>query len=275
MRIRSVDRRVFRYGVAREIRRWTAILSYLVMLPVVFFMMLGFRTLFKAPGVMLSLVAILASVVILNGSLWMRPTRFLVLRPFYVERLGKSLVNVLRINLRHLGHVYTLPDNTIRQGGLKESIWFGSAVAKFLFYNPFIRTEKDLSRLQRQAANRFLMNVRWLVSVDKIFKVETESKSWKETVQALLVLAQVIVIDVSMISTKRGVLWELQAARDGGVLGRAILIADQESAVDALAVLRETLPEVDHHRLLLYDGRGQITHGRFIKVVTEVLASGS
>ena len=156
---------------------------------------------------------------IIHGLLWLRPARILVLRPFHSPATS-GLRALVKRHVRCFGHIYTLHDELFRPSG---GTWWMHWSQVLVAFRHTVRNEYDVIALQQAVGKRFLRNLNWAVSLERVFAVVTSDEWWQRTVQALIHSSDVIIVDLS---ERRGALeWELNELSQYKLRHRSIVIA--------------------------------------------------
>jgi hypothetical protein len=180
------------------------------------------------------------------------PLRVLLLRPFDLPQSRKPTRRFLRHYLSHLGHVYTLSDTEIKpRREVPEIItflWiaFGIAVGRpmpsfslprFYIAVPY---DEDIPRLLGFVSRK---KIALMFSPEKLCQIVCTQESWQHTVQYLINIVELVVMDVSkgdidVLKGSGGLKWELGELRFYGAMGKVVFVARYDKVRIATLVLR-------------------------------------
>lgn len=225
-----------------------------------------------APGSALSATLILA-VLLLFGPVklaaWRWPARILLLRPFNVQDVSKSLKRFIRRNVSFSGHVFTLADRHMKESLFLYLISFvplsPEGVLVLLLYpwskrtrrRIYVKKASDFRALKSRLGSRWLLNTFWTNSLrDKIRKIRTADSWWQRCIDLLAANCEVILVDLTLV--KAGTRWELSKLRDQKLEEKAIFIVQQERLEHGRAVLAEYWPAAGLPKIYSYDEKGQL-----------------
>jgi hypothetical protein len=189
---------------------------------------------------------------------WKRPARFLVLRPFNRGHASRALRRILRRQIAPLGHCYTLADADIRVPlWVRLPLVFGQ-LSFFLFRRRKIVVPKDISKLARSMGRRWLRNLNWCLSQEKVFPVACIDAGWRACVSRLVAECDCIVMDLSGMS--QNILWGLELIKRERAFGRTVFLVEESQNVTLQATLNRLLgAECAIPRLHPYSMRGKFS----------------
>lgn len=156
---------------------------------------------------------------------WRRPCTVLLLRPFAQRRTAKRLRKLIRYQLSAVGHVYTLSDTHVRLRWLTWLPWLG--LLPFVTFRHQVTSVSDLEILKRRINRKFVRTLTWFYARDKVFAITSDDRVWTDCVEALMLAADFIIIDLT--GFHDSVSWELDHAVTNGFGHKIIcIVEDQE-----------------------------------------------
>ncbi len=203
-----------------------------------------------------------------------QPARVLLLRKFNNKKLGKAMSNVITTELRPFGHVMTLSDKHIRRSKLA---FLGNAIPTsiphailIVFWLPlrivmrqfnrakhgpvWVGSARNFRSLAQRLRDRMGLNLEVAWTKKEAFIVRTSDDWWKEVIALLMHASDVIVVDLSEVTS--GTQWELERLDALGTWRDAVFIAHEDKEGAAAAALSEF--EWEDPDLFLYDKLGDM-----------------
>lgn len=187
-----------------------------------------------------------------------QPARILLLRKFNNKKLGKAMSNVITTELKPFGHVMTLSDKHIKRsrwsmfaGMIPTSIPHAIFVVFWLPLRILLRqfnrakhgpawvgSARNFRSLAKRLRDRLGLNAEVSWSSNKeAFIVRTSDQWWKEVIALLMHSADVIVVDLSEVTT--GTQWELERIDRLKEWRRAVFTAHEDKEARARNVLAD------------------------------------
>ncbi len=185
-----------------------------------------------------------------------QPARVLLLRKFNDKALAKSMEYVITDELRPFGHISTLSDQFIRRSrwgwvgrliptnfmhAILIVVWMPIRFVLRQFNRarhgpPYVGSARDFRNLAKRLRDRIGLNIEVAMTSKEAFIVRSHDKWWKEVVALLMGSADVIVVDLSNVTS--GTEWELERLDRLDLFDRAVLTAHEDrmqAARDAAA----------------------------------------
>lgn len=180
-----------------------------------------------------------------------QPARVLLLRKFNDKKLAKAMEYVITDELRPFGHISTLSDQFIRRsrwgwiGRLIPTnfvhaalivVWMPLRLILRQFNRarhgpPYVGSARDFRNLAKRLRDRIGLNIEVAMTSKEAFIVRAHDKWWKEVVALLMGSADIIVVDLSNVTT--GTLWELERLDRLDMFEHAVFIAHEDRMADA------------------------------------------
>ncbi len=180
-----------------------------------------------------------------------QPARVLLLRKFNDKDLAKSMERVIQSELRPFGHISTLSDQFIRRskwGWIQRLIptnfahailivvWLPIRLVLRQFNRarhgpPYVGSARDFRNLAKRLRDRIGLNIEVAMTSKEAFIVRSHDKWWKEVVALLMGSADVIVVDLSNVTS--GTEWELERLDRLELFDHAVLICHEDRRADA------------------------------------------
>lgn len=204
-----------------------------------------------------------------------QPARVLLLRKFNDKKLAKAMEYVIQSELRPFGHVSTLSDQFIRRSRWG---WLGRIIPTNIFHAvlivvwlpirlvlrqfnrarygpPYVGSARDFCNLATRLRDRIGLNIEVAMTSKEAFIVRSHDKWWKEVVALLMGSADVVVVDLSNVTS--GTEWELERLDRLDLFDRAVLTAHEERMTEAReAVMR--FPGAANKHIFSYDKYGNV-----------------
>ncbi len=204
-----------------------------------------------------------------------QPARVLLLRKFNDKQLAKSMGQVIQNELRPFGHIATLSDQFIRRskwGWLSRIIPTSPVHAVLLVvwlpirlilrqFNrarhgpPYVGSARDFRNLAKRLRDRVGLNIEVATTSKEAFIVRSHDKWWKQIVSLLMGSADIIVVDLSNVTS--GTEWELERLDRLGMFEHAVFTAHQDRVLDARAAA-ERFPGAALKHIHTYDQFGDM-----------------
>lgn len=194
---------------------------------------------------------------------WQDPARFLLLRPFGTPQITPSLRRYLQREVVPFGHCYTLADSAIHIPWYIRAPFFLGQLALFSFRTRKLRSPRDLQRLAREMNRRVMRNLNWLLSRNRLFAITCSDFAWQPCVKAVVERADVILMDVTVITPN--MLWELNLLRATEASSRTILLKHDASQPASQDDLFSGVP------IVIYGSDGVRGAGTLAAAVTKIL----
>ena len=232
--------------------------------------------LWKTVGMVVIAIFVLAWITwMLASFLRGQPARVLLLRKFNDKDLAKSMERVIQSELRPFGHISTLSDQFIRRskwGWIQRLIptnfahailivvWLPIRLVLRQFNRarhgpPYVGSARDFRNLAKRLRDRIGLNIEVSMTSKEAFIVRSHDQWWKEVVALLMGSADVIVVDLSNVTS--GTEWELERLDRLDLFDRAVLTAHEDRMQEARdAALR--FPGSAHKHIFTYDKLGDM-----------------
>jgi len=204
---------------------------------------------------------------------WKNPRRILLLRPFQAKSLSKPLKRLVRKNLTHRGHTFTLADKHVKESRL---MFFLSVMPKGpedLVILPFSllvpplrqlhrwlnvtsprRYEFLRNRLSRRKTLNKLSGDKWL---NKIMSIKSSDEWWQQCIDLLMYSCEIIVVDLSLV--KEGTEWELEKINVRDIEGKTIFVVHEEARAYAREVIADFWPSTEAPPpLFVFSDKGEL-----------------
>lgn len=177
-----------------------------------------------------------------------RPARVVLLRPFGERSMTRALKKVVKRQFDGLEPVITLSDRHYKPNPL---LWLGllfSGVTGLghLLLAPFFRPSYRIAsvknsssflRFARRISGTFWPHVRTLLSRGQALNVRSSDHWWRRCVDLLLNSCNLIVMDVSKVST--GSTWEIHQIARRSLAPRTVFIVQEEYLAESRRILDE------------------------------------
>lgn len=207
------------------------------------------------------------------GNRWKYPGRFLLLRPFNRKNISRILKKIIRKEVAYWGHIYTLADMSIKIPLYIRIPIFIGQLAFFHFKMLTIKNEYHLKKLQSKMGNRWLRNINWCMSWNKIFPVRTVDEFWKTCILRMISDVDVILIDLSELRESIG--WEIEQCKKSGLSERIIFMVQEGRYDFAKKYLYANVVDGSNPiKLYQYSSRGLISASSFQSEICNVLTQG-
>lgn len=192
-----------------------------------------------------------------------RTARVLLLRPFGRAQMTSALKRVVRRHLGLLGHTYTLSDQNYRPNFILEIL---NRVFGWIMYvlGPLLRPSLRVTSVKDERTflmlSDFLLrkvspSCLGLLCSDQAFNIRTTDAWWKRCIDLLMRSSDLIVMDISRVST--GSAWEVVELAKRGLLAKCVFIAQAGQSEDGLASIRQLLPPDAQPRVHMFDSEGK------------------
>jgi hypothetical protein len=192
--------------------------------------------------------------------------RILLLRPFGESKMTTALRKVVRNYLGPLGHVYTLSDDNYKPHPF---LWFhrfigGAVVFLFAFVQPLLRPSLRIATvtsnrrfyfLAISIASRFWPSLLSLLTGGESFNVRCSESWWKRCIDLLMHSSDLVVMDVSKVST--GSAWEIEQLTRRDMVGRCILIVQDKFESEGRQRLEALLKGEAGLRVHVFNEKGE------------------
>jgi hypothetical protein len=204
-----------------------------------------------------------------------QPARVLVLRKFNDRKLAQSMEALIQTELRPFGHVITLSDKHFRRsmwemlGHMIPSnflhlflivLWVPWRLVRRQFNRAKngparVWSARDFRNLARRLRERTGLNFEMFWTSKEVIMVRTSDAWWREVIAMLITSADVVVADLSNVTS--GTQWELERLQALDLYSHAVLVARSDRAGEAEAV-RAGYPGAAGRTLHLYRSGGDM-----------------
>lgn len=177
-----------------------------------------------------------------------RAARVLLLRPFEQARMTVALKRVVRRYLGSVGNVFTLSDRHYKPnpfiGILSRISEDAQAVLGPLFRPSFriisVKDERTFFIMADFLIRKFKPSLLSLMCGGQAFNIRTTDSWWKRSIDLLIGSSDVIVMDISRVST--GSAWEITQLAERRALSKCLFIVQEEYKADGRASIERLLP---------------------------------
>lgn len=223
-----------------------------------------FRWLFLlvvVPVINLLLIIFLPSLPFLAGR--RRAARVLLLRPFGEAQMTRALKRVVVTKLGRIGNVFTLSDQNYKPNYVADGAIRLLGIAAFPAY-PFFRLSHRLASVRDERTfNTFALALEkpWRLSYKtflnggQALNIRTTDRWWKRCIDLLMNSSDVIVMDVSKVST--GSAWEIAEIARRGLIPITIFIVQERYKEQGERILRSLIADSDAFQLHVYGDDGK------------------
>ena len=190
--------------------------------------------------------------------------RILLLRPFGHKQMTLSLKKVIWWYLAPFGHVTTLSDRNYKPNLFLDGLFKVFAYLRFIV-GPIVRpsyrlasvkTEHSYFMLANSLTKKYRLSTLSLSCGAQAFNVRTIDDWWKACVNLLLNSSDIVVMDVSRVST--GSAWEIERLQSTGFLKNCIFIVQENYQREGQECLQRLLPGGTQPRLYAYRETGEM-----------------
>lgn len=204
-----------------------------------------------------------------------RTARVLLLRPFGQARMTRALKRVVRRHVGLLGHTYTLSDQNYRPNFVLAALnrvfdWVLTVLGPLL--RPSLRVTSVKDERTFLILSDFLLRTatpsfQGLLCSDQAFNIRTTDQWWKRCIDLLMWSSDLIVMDISRVST--GSAWEVTELARRGLLERCVFIAQAGYQAEGLASIAPLLPRDVQPHVYVFDGSGNFAEASELDRVLE------
>jgi hypothetical protein len=189
--------------------------------------------------------------------------RILLLRPFGERKMTKALKQVVIDHLGTRAHVFTLSDRNYRPNPfvrLGDFIASGvryliAAVARPSIRIATVKNARTYLRMATKLSARLQPSFRNFVTGGQASNIKSTDRWWKWCIDLLMHSCDVIVMDISKVST--GSTWEIDQLLARGKIPMTVFIAQEAHEEHGLEALRRVFPANELPRIFLYDATGK------------------
>jgi hypothetical protein len=195
-------------------------------------------------------------------------TRILLLRPFGQRSMTSTLKRIVLCHLGTQGHVFTLSDINYRPNPiirLGDFIATGGRYAVALIVRPSIRiarvkNARTYLELAATLRERLKGAFRSFITGGQAYNIKSTNQWWKWCIDLLMHSSDVVVMDISRVST--GSTWEIEQLDLRNVLPRTIFIAQEAHEAHGVESLQRILGKTQLPRIYLYTAAGKFREPR-------------
>lgn len=185
----------------------------------------------------LFLAGIVSGLLALPGALfWQQSKQFVVLRRFQRDDASKTLQRVLKEYVAPYGHIYTLADRDVKISWLIRYPILLTQFAYFHFRPRYIQSPRDIRKLLQAMNMRWLRNINWFVSWNKVFAVDSTDNSWEQCVRSMCEISDVIICDISERSPH--IEWEVNQIITSQWLDKTLFLTSNNTQQGSLEFLQ-------------------------------------
>lgn len=176
------------------------------------------------------------------------PVRILLLRPFDQRAMTKALKRIVLRYLGLRGHVFTLSDPNYKPNPfvrIADLFASGGRYAVAPIVRPSLRlatvtNERSWLKLAVSLSRRLGLGARSFITGGQALNIKSTFPWWQRCIHMLMHSSQIIVMDVSRVST--GSAWEIEQLGERGLLDRAVFIVQERYAAESLQGINNLLP---------------------------------